>query len=191
MKKILLPLILFMTSVRILSAERAIELDVTVAADPARVWETWTTTEGVKTFFAPDARVELRVGGPFEVYFNPLAAPGMKGADGMRILAFQEGRMLSFDWNAPPHLPAARAQRTHVVVRLEAAGEGQTRVTLRHDGWGDGGEWDQAFGYFQKAWPNVLANLKKRFETGPVDWTEWMARMRAFQEQQAKAAPKK
>jgi len=30
--------------------------------------------------------------------------------------------------------------------------------------------------------------LKKRFETGPVDWTEWMDRMR--QMQQAAPAPK-
>lgn len=186
MKELLLPALLLMTSARLLSAERAIELDVTVAAEPARVWEAWTTTEGVKTFFAPDARVELRVGGPFEIYFNPLAAPGLKGADDMRILAFQEGRMLSFDWNAPPHLPAVRAQRTHVVVRLEAAGEGRTRVTLRHDGWGDGGEWDQAYAYFQKAWLQVLGNLQKRFETGPVDWTEWMARMREFMAKQGK-----
>jgi len=25
----------------------------------------------------------------------------------------------------------------------------------------------------------VLNNLKKRFDTGPVDWTEWLRRMKA------------
>lgn len=79
-----------------------------------------------------------------------------------------------------------RAQRTLVVVRLEAVDNGRTRVTLRHDGRGDVGEWDQAHAYFQKAWVQVLGNLQKRFETGPVDWTEWMARMREFMAKQGK-----
>lgn len=173
-----------------LAAERAIELDAVVPAPVADVWRAWTTTDGVKSFFAPDARVELRVNGPFEIYFNPLAEPGAKGADDMRILAWQEEKMLAFTWNAPPHLPEARRQRTHVVVRFAPAEGGGTRVTLHHDGWGDGGEWDKAFDYFAKSWGNVLGNLRKRFESGPIDWTEWMQQLRAYMEQQ-KAAGKK
>jgi hypothetical protein len=73
--------------------------------------------------------------------------------------------MLSFTWNAPPHLPEARSQWTHVVVRFFAADGGRTRVTLRHDGWGEGGEWDDAFAYFEKAWlEGVLPALVKLFE---------------------------
>ena len=169
------------------AAERAIEVEVTVPAAPVEVWRAWTTSEGIKTFFAPDARVELRIDGPFEIYLNPLDVPGRRGADDMRILAFQEERMLAFTWNAPPHLPAVRAQRTHVVVRLFPV-DGGTRVTLHHDGWGEGGEWDQAFGYFSKVWPSVLANLRRRFESGPVDWTDWLAQLRAYMEKQKAAA---
>jgi hypothetical protein len=57
---------------------------------------------------------------------------------------------------------------------------------LHHTGWGEGGEWDQAYAYFDRAWGNVLANLKKRFETGPVDWTEWMDRLRKAHDPAAK-----
>jgi hypothetical protein len=53
---------------------------------------------------------------------------------------------------------------------------------MTHLGWGDGGEWDKAYDYFNKAWDNVLANLQKRFVSGPVDWTDWLARMKAFTE---------
>lgn len=160
------------------AAERAIEIEMTVSADIAEVWTVWTTSEGIKSFFAPDARVDLRVGGPFEVFFDPLAAPGSRGADGMITLAFQVQRMLSFTWNAPPSLPEARQQRTHVMVRFFATSATKTKVTLRHDGWGDGGEWDKAFDYFSKAWPKVMANLHTRFSDGPIDWTDWMARLR-------------
>ena len=32
-----------------------------------------------------------------------------------------------------------------------------------------------------RSWCNVLANLQKRFASGPVDWTEWLQRMKATQ----------
>ena len=159
--------------------ERAINEKITVKANLDDVWNAWTTTEGIKTFFAPDAKVELRVDGPFQVYINPFAEPGLKGADDMRIIGFQEKKMLSFNWNAPPSLPEARKQRTMVIVRFISRGDAITDVTLHHVGWGDGGEWDKAFDYFSKSWPNVLKNLQKRFDTGPVDWRPWLDRLRA------------
>jgi len=158
--------------------ERAIAEKITVKANVDDVWKAWTTTEGIKSFFAPDARVELRVDGPFQVYMNPFAEPGMKGADDMKIIGFQEKKMITFTWNAPPSLPEARKQRTVVIVRLIARGDALTDVTLYHVGWGEGGEWDKAYDYFAKAWPNVLKNLQKRFDTGPVDWKPWLDMLR-------------
>ena len=89
-------------------------------------------------------------------------------------------RMLSFDWNAPPFLPEARAQRSFVIVRLEPVDATHTRVRLHHTGWGDGGQWEAALTYFDRAWGSVLGNLKTRFETGPQDWTGWLAQLRAL-----------
>ncbi len=160
------------------AVERSIDKEVVVAAPIDAAWNAWTTREGITTFFAPDARIEPRVGGAFEIYINPYAEPGMKGADDMRFLALQPPRMLSFTWNAPPSLPEVRQQRTVVVIRLQPVSERETRVTLHHTGWGDGGEWDKAYAYFDRAWGNVLANLKKRFDSGPVDWTAWLEQMR-------------
>jgi uncharacterized protein YndB with AHSA1/START domain len=160
------------------ASERAIELEAVVHAPVEAVWKAWTTTAGVKTFFAPDANVELRVDGPFEIFINPFAKPGDKGADGMRIIGFQENKMLSFTWNAPPSLPEARKQRSIVILRFEPAGEKETKVKLYHVGWGDGGEWDKAFEYFSKAWPHVLANLQESFVKGPKDWTDWLEQMK-------------
>lgn len=164
--------------------ERAITKEVVVAAPLAEAWKAWATSEGIQSFFAPEAVVEARPDGAFFVHFNPYAKPGMKGADDMRVLAVQENRMISFTWNAPPHLPQARGQRTVVIVRTEPEGEARTRVRLTHIGWGDGGQWDEAFKYFDGAWGRVLANLEKRFAGKPTDWTEWLARMKAHEEQQ-------
>jgi uncharacterized protein YndB with AHSA1/START domain len=168
------------------AAERAIEKTIVVPATLDQAWDAWTTREGVISFFAPDAKVEPKVGGAFQIYINPLAEPGMKGADDMRFMALQPKRMLSFDWNAPPHLPNVRQQRTFVVVRFTPVGDKETQVTLHHTGWGEGDEWDKSYAYFDRAWGNVLANMKKRFESGPQDWTEWMNALRKMQQSQKK-----
>lgn len=170
------------------AAERAIDKEVVVAAGAEQVWAAWTTREGIRGFFAPEAVVEPRVGGLFDIQFDPGAAPGSRGADGMRFLALQPLRMLSFEWNAPPSLPEARAQRTFVVVRLVPVDDKTTRVTLHHVGWGDGGEWDRAYAYFDGAWPAVLGNLKKRFDSGPVDWAPWLQQLEKMRA--GAAAPK-
>ena len=174
----LLPALLLAVSAAAAAVERAIDKEVVVPATPEEVYRAWTTREGIVGFFAPDAQIDARPGGAFHVYINPLAEPGMKGADDMRYMALQPPSMVSFDWNAPPSIPEIRRQRTFVVVRIAPAGERTSRVTLHHTGWGTGGEWDRTYAYFDRAWGNVLANLRKRFETGPVDWTEWMQRMR-------------
>jgi uncharacterized protein YndB with AHSA1/START domain len=159
------------------AAERAIDKSVEVAASLDEAWAAWTTREGIVSFFAPDARIEPRVGGAFSIHFDPGAPAGSKGADDMRFMALQPKQMLSFEWNAPPFLPDARAQRTFVIVRFEPLGEKSTRVMLHHTGWGQGGEWDRAYAYFDRAWGNVLGNLKQRFERGPQDWKPWLEQL--------------
>ena len=173
------------------AAERAIDKTIEIPATLDQAWEGWTTREGIVSFFAPDAKIEARVGGAFQIYIDPGGQPGAKGADDMRFMALQPRKMLSFDWNAPPSLPEARTQRTFVVLRFESVDDKTTRITLHHSGWGEGGEWDKAYAYFDRAWPTILGNLKKRFEQGPQDWKPWLEQLRKFREQaDAASAPK-
>jgi uncharacterized protein YndB with AHSA1/START domain len=153
------------------NSERTIAGEVTVNAPADQVWLAWTTSEGAETFFAPRCAIEARPGGKYEILFDLEQAPGKQGTEGMTVLAVQPGRMLSFTWNNPPELPDIRDQRTHVTVILEALSPSQTRVVLRHDGWGAGGAWDAAVEYFERAWKRiVLPRLKYRFANGPIDW---------------------
>ncbi|UCC72947.1 MAG: SRPBCC domain-containing protein [Gemmatimonadota bacterium] len=154
------------------TADRAIHLEVTVPAGVEQVWRAWTTSEGIAKWFAPGSHIELLVLGPYEILFNPEAAPGSRGAEDNLILAIQPMQMFSFTWDAPPNLPEVRRQRTSVVVRFYAVSPVETRVTLVQTGWGVGGEWDEAFRYFGQAWQVVLARLRYRFAVGPVDWAD-------------------
>jgi uncharacterized protein YndB with AHSA1/START domain len=173
---------LLMTAVTTDAAERSIDKEVLVAAPIEAVWQGWTTKVGIESFFAPEAEIEARVGGAFHIHFDPYGAAGAKGADDMRFMALQAPKMLSFDWSAPPSLPEARLQRTFVVVRLADVDGKSTRVTIHHTGWGDGGEWDKTYAYFDKAWGAVLGNLQKRYESGPIDWTAWRAALKKMHE---------
>ena len=119
--------------------ERVITAGIDVPSSPADVWRAWTTKEGAEAFFAPRCNIDLKPGGPYEMLFDLDAERGKQGGEGMLVLAVQPQRMLAFTWNAPPSMPSVRGQMTHVVVRLLETEKGETRVTLRHDGWGEGG----------------------------------------------------
>ncbi len=127
--------------------ERSDFCEINMPATIPEVWQAWTTETGAESFFSRKGKINLRPGGAYE--------------------------MLSFTWNAPLNFPQVRAQMTHVVVRLFEANPGFTRITIHHDGWGEGGEWDQAFEYFFRAWGEVvLPRLKYRFEQGPINWDD-------------------
>jgi uncharacterized protein YndB with AHSA1/START domain len=131
----------------------------------------WTTAEGATTFFAPRAKVELAIGGAYEMLFNLEAQPGSQGSEGCKVLSYFPQEMLSFSWNAPPQFPELRWERTWVVVEFRSRGPEQTWVGLTHLGWGEGEAWDQVFDYFDQAWDVVLARLVHRITSGPVDWS--------------------
>jgi uncharacterized protein YndB with AHSA1/START domain len=151
--------------------ERQIKVSVDVSATPEQVWRLWTSDEGVRSFFAPDSRIEPRVDGAYEIFFNPAASPGEKGADGMRVLALEPPRRLAFTWNAPATMPAVRSQRTVVSIEISPLDAARTRVTLRHQGWGTGPEWDRAIEYFEQAWNGfVMPSFQRRVASGPINW---------------------
>lgn len=150
---------------------RAVTATIDVEADRQEVWRAWTTTAGITSFFAPDCHIDPRPRGAYEVYFNPDAEPGSQGAEGTNILALDPERMLSFTWNFPAKFDTLQEQRTVVIVQLSSTGTAETSVTLRQVGWGEGGQWDEAFNYFNRAWGDtVLPRLQRRFQDGPIDW---------------------
>jgi uncharacterized protein YndB with AHSA1/START domain len=152
-------------------AEPVVRYSFTVAAPPAAVWEAWSTDAGLRTFFAPAARIELRTFGRFDIHFDPAAAAGNQGAEGNVVLAVEPGRMLTTTWDAPPEFPSIRSQRTFLQVLLAPNADGTTRVTLTQSGFGTNPEWLKVHRYFLGAWSFVAAALQQRFETGPLNWS--------------------
>ncbi|MBS0190926.1 MAG: SRPBCC domain-containing protein [Planctomycetes bacterium] len=142
--------------------EVAIDTSVTVAAPRAEVYRRFTTGEGWKQFLGADAAIDLRIGGPWEIYFDPATKIG---SNGCQVLSYVPDEMVSFSWNAPPKFEQERARRTWVVVTFADAGQGKTAVRLRHLGFTSEGNWPTVKEYFAKAWPNVLKALEQSYGT--------------------------
>lgn len=145
-------------------AEKVIETTRIVSSNKKRVWNLWTTGEGIGKFFCPNNKIELKIGGAFELYFLQDNEPGTQGSEGCKILSYIPYEMLSFSWNAPPQFPNVRDQHTWCVVRFEEVDNGLMGVDFVHLGWGEGEEWDQVYAYFQKAWNHVFDNFEKAAE---------------------------
>lgn len=149
-------------------AVHGVQVQGIVKASVQEVWQAFTTSAGAQTFFAPKARIELALGGPYEIYFNP--ANEAQSTQGKRVLSYEPQAMLSFEWSAPPEVPAVRNTNTWVVVRLMNAGPDRTEVHISHLGYGSGPEWDEARKHFEQGWAELLARLQQRFAKGPIDW---------------------
>jgi len=146
-----------------ISGESILHKEVTVSSSVDRVWWAWTTSEGLATWWAKNSWIELRIGGPYELYFLLDQRRGMQGSEGCRVLSFRPNEMLSFSWNFPPSIPEIRGEYGWIVLRFVRLGPSKTRVILDHLGWKKGRAWNAGRKYFDEAWTTVLQRFKTRF----------------------------
>jgi CubicO group peptidase (beta-lactamase class C family) len=157
---------------------RSIQFELVVNASRSKVFQLWTTEKGLASFFAPRAKVDLRVGGAYEMIFAPDLDPQgeNQGTKGARILHLEQDSSLAFEWKTfvfekhpsglgPPVVSkAVRDERpipTWVEITLEdiSGRPGTTRLRLVHRGFRSGGPWDQAYPYFWRQWGAILGRL--------------------------------
>ena len=135
-----------------------------IDAPVADVWKAWTTPDGIESFFARKAvRVEPVPGGAFELWFGLDNPEGQRGSEGCLVHSVVPMQQLVFEWNAPPPIPTIRKLRTLVYLDFKPLDANRTEVTLRNFGYGEGEEWAKTKAYFERAWPSVMENLRKRF----------------------------
>lgn len=152
---------------------RTMDLSIEVPAGASDVWTALTTTDGWRSWAAPVAHVDFRLGGIIETSYNPAAAAGAPGNIRNQIVAFIPGRMLAIrNVQAPPKtafdVPAF--QSLHTVVLVEPVEPARSRVSVIQPGYRTGEPWDTVYKHF--AWGNAwtLEQLKARFVEGPTDW---------------------
>jgi uncharacterized protein YndB with AHSA1/START domain len=135
------------------SAVALFESEVVVEAPRQSAWEAVTTVEGIRQWLAPDALIELRIGGAFEVWFTPDAAD--KGMTGTRVLSLLPGEMISYSGEMPT---------TWTVWRFEALAPARTRI--RFAGMGTDPRWAGGRARWDAEIPPMLDSLKRYLEGG-------------------------
>jgi uncharacterized protein YndB with AHSA1/START domain len=134
-------------------ATREIVFDVTVDKTPAEVFALWTTPDGVRKFFAPASVIEPRVGGRYQIVFEPETDPeGRKhGSFGVAILELVPGKRFATEWTFPPFGPEYNVKPfpTRVEFDFEAASGGRTRLRLAHRGFPGDPAWDKPLATFR------------------------------------------
>ena len=168
--------------------DRTIFLETVVAAPPDEVFRLWTSAEGIKKFFAPEARIDATVGGRYQIMFAPAKDPegDSHGTKGARILKLVSNEALAFEWvtfagdeslgrNAPPYAPPAernvRPLPTWVELDFDVVpGKPQQSLgtvrALRFSGWR---EMEKSFRWFERAWKGVLDELAAYCQTRKSD----------------------
>ncbi len=159
------------------STDRTVRIELVLNRAPSEVYKLWTTEAGVTKWFAPAARVDPRVGGRYEIIFDPETDPdgSLRGTKGAKILELVPDKKLVFEWIAfegqkrvgyggPPVMPepGRSSEKTRVEVVLEPipGDVNKTRIVLVHNGFRQGATWDAALVYFrERGWPGALQHL--------------------------------
>jgi uncharacterized protein YndB with AHSA1/START domain len=152
---------------------RTLHLGIEVPAAASDVWTAMTTSEGWRSWAAPVAQVDFRLGGIIETSYNPAATPGSPGNIKNEVIAYVPQRMYAIrNVQAPPKtaFDVPTFQSLHTVILIEPLDAARTRVSVIQPGYRSGEPWDTVYKHF--AWGNAwtLEQLKTRFEKGPVDW---------------------
>jgi uncharacterized protein YndB with AHSA1/START domain len=157
---------------------RTLRQSIVVAAPLQAVWEAFSSAAGWRSWAAPFAVVDFRLGGVIETSYRPDARAGDPANIRNEIGAYLPPRLLAIrNVQAPPNtsfdVPAF--QTLHTIVLLESVDAQRTRVITAQPGYREGAAFDGVLKHF--TWGNAwtLEKLKERFESGPIDWARLFA----------------
>jgi uncharacterized protein YndB with AHSA1/START domain len=142
-------------------------VEVRLSVPASRVWRAWTEEEQVTAWFSPEARIEPRPGGPFELFFDP-SEHDHQSTKGCVFTEIHPKSSLAFTWKGPDQFAQVMndpGRLTHVRVSFREDEEA-TSVVLEHSGWRRGSRWSQARSWHEAAWKEALGELKRVLESG-------------------------
>lgn len=151
-------------SYRAADGTRVMQLSLILPANPERLWWALTTSEGFRTWAAPVAFVDFKLGGFIESSYNAKAQQGDASNIRNEIMAFVPLRMLAIrNRQAPPNalFDAATFQKMHTVILLDVVDDQHTRMTLTQPGFENDALFDGVYKHFEAGNRWTLQQLHK------------------------------
>lgn len=165
-----LPAAVVDTSFTAPDGSRTLQQSIAVAAPVAMLWKAYVDAGEFQKWSAPVAAIDLKTGGSIEASYDPKKPIGDPDNIKHRIITYLPERLLVFQNIQAPSDLKGREAFAKVVSILEfgPSGNGLTKVTLSQTGWGDDAAAKGMYGFFQKGNAQVLAHMKKTYETPKV-----------------------
>ncbi len=143
-----------------------IGLEIAINSSIDSVWEAWTKNDVITKWFPPEANIEPRVGGPFELFFDR-TNHSHESTQGCVFTKVEKFKVLEFTWKGPGQFADIMNNPSSLTtVKVEfSKDEGKTKVKFEHEGWGTSSDWNNARKWHEEQWNNVLGSLKKFLES--------------------------
>ena len=135
--------------------------EIELEASVDRVWAAFSTSEGLQSWMAPLAEIDLAVGGTIRANYNAEGAIGDSTTIVNTILAFDPGRMLSLKATGfPEGFPYVEAARTTwSVFYFTGVAPLRTRITVVGLGYTDDEQSQEMRSFFATANEHSLKGL--------------------------------
>ena len=142
-----------------------------VDASVDEVWLAFTSKDGLESWMAAHAAIDLWIGGRMMTHYDPKGTLGDPKTIENTILAFEPKRMLSFKVSKPPEgFPFPNAVKNMwTVIYFEPLSPLKTQFREVSLGFGDDEESQKMREFFDRGNAATLAQLQKHFGAkGPV-----------------------
>lgn len=139
--------------------------ETVVAAPVSKVWQAFTTKEGIESWMTAKTEFELKVGSTWRTSYNKDSDLHDDATIQQEVLSFDPERMLSFRTaRAPKGFPWPEAVlKTWCVIYFEPVDAAKTKVTFRMMGFDETEESKKMREFFVSGNRIVMDALVKRF----------------------------
>ena len=136
-----------------------------VQASLDQVWTAFTTSAGLRSWLAPHAEIDFRIGGLMRTNYNPKGQLGDSETIENAILSFEPQRMISIKVaKAPANFPFPNAIRDMwTVMYFAAEGPGRTHIREVTLGFGSDPESQRMRAFFDQGNATTLSQLQRHF----------------------------
>jgi len=162
------------TSFTAVTGERILQQEIVVDATLEQVWQTLTTSEGLRTFVAPTITVELKTGGDWFANYKVGSKVGDPGTIHNIVLNYLPMKMFSIKIGLTDFFPKELrdANSLFEILMLKDLGNKKVKVVDSIVGWKEGANWDKTYECFRSGDEATLKVLYRRFKEGPIDWSK-------------------
>lgn len=166
------------TSFRDADGQRVQQLELTVNATPAKVWEAFTTDKGFAGWAVPVTHITLGNDGMMESSYRLDGKIGDPDNIRNQIVAYVPQHLLVIhNVHVPKGAPFKPEfiDKIRTVIEIDDLGGGRTRIVESGVGYGEGPGFDDLYRHFSAGNAEEFSDLAKYLASGPVDWKTELA----------------